>query len=192
MSIPFIHSTMMLTNGFSDQVALVSPATSFALKMLANFCATEEIYEQSIILLVVAMMLLAHAYRETVLILKCSPLNNIGLMDFAASKLSFRVLLSLLDSLITLSCCPKGIDSLLCIVFFDLGVSYNLIGAQMTGIMEALLLVQDDGRILLSLMTRRCPKLVPLWAAAICIRQVQRIFRKAARGNPPLGLPVAS
>jgi hypothetical protein len=41
-------------------------------------------------------------------------------------------------------------------------------------------------------MTRRCPKLVPLWAAAICIRQVQYIFKKSAGGTPPLGLPVAS
>ncbi len=138
------------------------------------------------------MMLPAHAYREIVLIPKCSPLNYIGSMDLVASKLSFGVLSSLLDSCITLSCCPEGIDSLLCSVFFDPGVSCNLIGAQMTGIMEALLPVQDDGQILLSLMTRRCPKLMPLWAAAICIRQVQRIFRKVAGGTPPLGLPVAS
>jgi hypothetical protein len=62
----------------------------------------------------------------------------------------------------------------------------------MTGIMEVLLPVQDDGRILLSLMTRRCPKLVSLWSAAICIRHVQHIFRKAAGGTPPLALPVAS
>ena len=62
----------------------------------------------------------------------------------------------------------------------------------MTGVMEALLPIQGDSKILLSLMNRRCPKLVPLWAAAMCIHQVQYIFKKSARGTPPLGLLVAS
>jgi hypothetical protein len=137
--------TMTLTNGFSDLTVLASPATSFALEMLAEFCATDEIYEQSIIALVVVMMLPARAYRQTVLIPKCGPLANIGSMDSAACKLSFSILPSYLDSCITLSCCPEGVDSLLCSVFFDPRVSCNLIGAQMTGVMEALLPIQGDG-----------------------------------------------
>ena len=184
--------TMMLINGFSDPIVLASPATSFALDMLADFCTTDKIYEQSIIALVVVMMLPARAYRQTVSIPKCGLPINIRSMDSAACRLSFSVLSLYLDSCITLSCCPEGIDSLLCSVFFDPGVSCNLIGAQMTGVMEALLPIQGDDRILLSLITKRCPKLVPLWAAAMCIHQVQHIFKKSAGGTPPLGLPVAS
>jgi hypothetical protein len=131
--------TMMLINGFSNLIVLAVLATSFALDMLANFCIIDKIYEQSIIALVVVIMLLAYAYRQAVLILKCGLLINIGLMG--SYRLSFSVLSLYLDNYITLSCYPKGINSLLCSVFFNLGVSYNLIGAQKIGVMEALLLI---------------------------------------------------
>jgi hypothetical protein len=85
---------------------------------------------------------------------------------FSACKLNFNLLFLYMDSCITLGCCPEGKDSLLCSASVDPGVSCNLIGAQTTGVMEALLSIQGNGRVLLSLMTRRCPKLAPLWAAA--------------------------
>jgi hypothetical protein len=108
------------------------------------------------------MMLLACAYKQTVLILKYSLLTNIRLIDGIACRFSCSVLLLYLDSCITLSCCPEGIDSLLCSVFFDLRVSCNLVGAQITGVIKALLLIQANGKLLLSLITRRCAKLVLL------------------------------
>jgi hypothetical protein len=189
---PEMMQTIILIDDFSNPTALASPVTSFALKMLVDFCTTDEIYQQSVIALVVVMMLPTRAYKQTVLIPKYGPLTNIGSIDGTACRFSFSVLSSYLDSCITLSCCPEGIDSLLCSVFFDPRVSCNLVGAQMTGVMEALLPIQGDGKLLLSLMTRRCAKLVPLWAAAVCIQQVQHIFKKSAGGTPPLGLPVAS
>ena len=85
---------MMLINGFSNLIVFASPATSFALNMLADFCTTNKIYEQSIIALVVVMMLPARTYRQTVLIPKCGLPINIGSMDSAACRLSFSVLLS--------------------------------------------------------------------------------------------------
>jgi hypothetical protein len=96
--------------------------------MLADFCIIYKIYKQSIIALIVIIMLLARVYRQTVLIPKCSLLTNIRLIDFIAYRLSFNILFSYLDSYITLSYCSKGIDSLLYSVFFNLGVSCNLIG----------------------------------------------------------------
>jgi hypothetical protein len=119
--------------------------------------------------LVVVMMLLARAYKQTVLILKYSLLTNIRLIDSIACRFSFSVLLLYLDSCITLSCCPKGIDFLLYSVFFNLRVSYNLVRAQITSIIKALLPIQANGKLLLSLITRQCAKLVLLWAAAVCI-----------------------
>jgi hypothetical protein len=54
----------MLLNNPRNQTVRVSLATSFALDMIASFCTTDEIYEQSIVLLVVTMMLPACAYKE--------------------------------------------------------------------------------------------------------------------------------
>jgi hypothetical protein len=107
-------------------------------------------------------MLLACAYKQTVLILKYSLLTNIRLIDSTAYRFSFSVLLLYLDSYITLSCCPKGIDSLLCSVFFNLRVFCNLVKAQIISVIKALLLIQGNSKLLLSLITRQCAKLVLL------------------------------
>jgi len=138
------------------------------------------------------MMLPDRAYRNEVLLLHCSPLRDPRNSDSATYEPCFNQLLLHLDSCITLSCNQEGIHSLLCSVFFDPKVSCNLIGAQMTGIIEAISPLYTDDRILLNLMTSRCPKLAPLWAAAICTGQVKNILEKSAGGTPPLNLPVAS
>lgn len=187
-----INQVAFLTYKPSDQTKWASPAASFALKMLADFCTTDEIYKQSIVALVVAMMMPARASGTPVLIPQYFPLINLKITNFAMCKLFFNEFPSYLDRCITLSCSPEGIDSLLCSVLFDPKVPCNLVGAQMTGIMEALIPLPEDGRVLLMLLSRRSPKLTPLWAAAICTRRVANIFRKSAGGTPPLELPVAS
>jgi len=176
----------------SDHPIPASSTTQSALQMLADVCTTEELFQQSIIALAVVMMLPSRAYKKTVLLPQRSPSIDLKGGATATGKSTFDELSSNLDKCITLSCSPEGIDSLLCSVFFDPAVSCNLIGGQMTGTMEALLPLHEGGKTFLRVISKQFPKLVPLWAAAICIHEAESIFGKCAGGTPPLDLPVAS
>jgi len=176
----------------SDHQIHASSTTQFALQMLADVCTTEELFQQSIITLAVVMMLPSRAYNKTVLLPQCSPSIDLKAGSTATRKSTFHKLISNLDKCMSLSCSPEGIDSLLCSVFFDPAVSCNLIGGQMTGTMDALLPLHEGGKTFLRVISKQFPKLIPLWAAAICIHEAEFIFGKCAGGTPPPDLPVAS
>lgn len=159
--------------------------------MLADVCTTDELFQQSIIALAVVMMVPSRAYNKTVLLPQCSPSIDLKAGSTATRKSTFHELTSNLDKCMSLSCSPEGINSLLCSVFFDPTISCNLIGGQMTGIMDALLPLHG-GKTFLRVISKQFPKLIPLWTAAICIHEAEFIFGKCARGTPPLDLPVAS
>lgn len=98
-----------------------------------------------------------------------------------------------LNSCITLSCSQKGIDSLLCSVFFDPEVPCNLVGAHLLGIAKAIESVKSNNpRAFANLMIKRCPNISPLWLAAIWSGQASGILACAMGGLPPISLPVAS
>lgn len=177
----------------SDDQVPASSTTQFALQMLADICTTEEQFQQSIIALVVVMMLPSRrAYTKAVQLPRDSPSMDLKGGATVTGKYMFDELFSNLGKCITLSCSPEGIDSLLCSIFFDPAVSCNLIGGQMTGALDALLPLHESGTTFLNAIANLFPKLVPLWAAAICIHEAESIFRKCAGGTPPLNIPVAS
>lgn len=97
-----------------------------------------------------------------------------------------------LDRCITLSCSWQGIESLLCSVFFNPTVPCNLVGAQMTGVLEALSQLKDDQRTLARVMANACPKLSLLWLAVILTGEAERIIRCVKGGTQPINLAAAS
>ena len=105
---------------------------------------------------------------------------------------SFDGFLPQLDKCITLNCSPEGVLSLLCAVFFDPTIPSNLVGAQMTGAMEAIAEIKGDRHTLLSALSRQCPRVALLWPAAICSGKLEGILRLAEGGTPPLNVPLAT
>jgi hypothetical protein len=93
-----------------------------------------------------------------------------------------------IDKCISLSCVFEGVDSLMCAAFFDPSVPCNLVGAQITGIKNALRPSDNEYRKLAASMTRKCPRFALLWLATIWSGQSKKIFRVATSPLPLLNL----
>ena len=104
----------------------------------------------------------------------------------------YEKLFDRLSSCITLSCSAKGIDSLLCSIFFEPTVPCNLIGAHLSGVTKAMEPLKNDPRILAPLMAKKYPKISPLWLATIWSGRANHVLQFVMGGLPPISLPVAS
>ncbi|KAI5464264.1 hypothetical protein BGZ63DRAFT_481612 [Mariannaea sp. PMI_226] len=71
----------------------------------------------------------------------------------------------LLDRLLTLSCNPRGVKSLLASIFFEPGVTSNICGIWLQGSL-AFLDTAKDPKILLRTLVKRDPELGALWLGA--------------------------
>ena len=107
-------------------------------------------------------------------------------------KLLYTRFIDFLERCITLSCSHEALDSVLCSVFFEPRVTCNLVKAHMTGVTAALEPIENDLRMLATVITRHSPKLGPLWKAAIWRGDFKRITSAVARGLPALNLSVSS
>ena len=170
----------------------VSADTALALEILDTFLTCKESRQQSLEALVAVMVMIDPLRSDHIKLpdpgtpLKHSDQSSVPAVAFSAG------LQSHLDRCITLSCSPEGVLSLLCAVFFDPSIPSNLVGAQMTGVMEALSVVKKDRRALLSVLSRKCPEIALLWPAAICAGKLEGILRSVEGGSPPLNMIVAT
>lgn len=96
-----------------------------------------------------------------------------------------------MNSAITLSCIPQGIDSILTSTFFDPTIPCNLARAYLTGIARALESLKGKHEHLALLMMKRNPEFGPLWLAALYYGRIRIILTSATRGLPPVHLGVA-
>lgn len=173
------------------QLPEVSPDSSSAFNILVDFCISEGITKECTAgTLAIVLTLPGHTISTIKLPPLVTPLNSNsarGEKDHYYDKL-----LECLNSCISLSCSRNGINSLLCSVFFDPKVPCNLVGAHLLGVTKAIEPVKRNQRAFANLMVRRCPKISPLWLAAIWSGQASRILVCSMGALPPISLPVAS
>jgi hypothetical protein len=134
----------------------VSLKSFLAFDIFVVYCKSEDIKRECIAALVIVMTLstyLDSSIKPPCLTTRLKPLK------FDASRGQnedfYESLFNCINSCITLSCISDGINSLLCGVFFEPTVPCNLVGAHMLGVMKAIGSLQNDPRILASLMAQK-------------------------------------
>ena len=97
-----------------------------------------------------------------------------------------------LNQCIIMSCTLEGVYSLLCGVLFDPAIPYNLIGAHLADITEAIETIEGSAEAFVRVMARKSPSTSPFWLTAVWTGQKRGILASALAGMPPLSLPMAS
>ena len=175
----------------SDTSREFTPITSWAFDFLNHFCAIKGIHTQSIAALAIVLTLTARTNNPIKLPTPCALIDSTQTSQ-APPHIYYDEEFIQLDKCITLSCSWQGIESLLCCVFFDPSVPCNLVGAQMTGALEALSQCKDDRRTLARVMANICPKLSLLWLAVIWTGEAEGIIKCIEGGTQPINLAAAS
>lgn len=164
--------------------------TSWAFDFLNHFCTTKNIHTQSITALAIVLTLTARTDNLIKLPIPCALVDSSQTSQVPPHIYYGEEFLQL-DRCITLSCSWQGIESLLCSVFFNPSVPCNLVGAQMTGVLEALSQLKDDRRTLARVMANICPKLSLLWLAVIWTGEAEGIIKCVRGGTQPINLAAA-
>lgn len=181
----------------------VSPDSSYAFQLLLRFCTWEKIGQECVAAaLAIVLMLPQSTVQIKIPPLNTAPVNIINSKDHREGILyeyfgSYRdeyydKIFKCLNQCITMSCTLKGISSLLCGVFFDPAIPCNLIGAHLSGIIEAIGSVQGDAEAIVRLMAKKSPSTSPFWLAAVWTGQSEKILSSALAGMPPLSFPMAA
>ena len=165
--------------------------TSWAFNFLNHFCASKDIHTQSIAALAIVLTLTARSNNPMKFPTPEALLDSTQTSQ-ATPRICYDEEFLQLDKCITLSCSWQGIESLLCSVFFNPRVPCNLVGAQMTGALEALSQLKDDRRTLARVMANICPKLSLLWLAVIWTGEAEGIIKCVEGGTQPINLAAAS
>ena len=180
-------------NGKADDIRVelieASPSPSLAFQILMDFCRSKNIVEEFFAALAIVMMLPDSTRPpSTPPVITASSIFKIH--DFPQHR--YYELFDNLDKCITLSCSPKGIDSLLCSSFFESSISCNLVGAYLLGAKQVIESIGSDSKSFLRLMSKKSPKFSLLWLAAVQFDQSARLVASSVGGMPPIHLPVAS
>jgi hypothetical protein len=165
--------------------------TLWAFDFLNHFCVSKDIHTQSIAALTIVLTMAAGTNKLIKLPTPCALLDSTQTSQAPPHICHDEEFLQL-DKCITLSCSWQGIESLLCSVFFNPSVPCNLVGAQMTGALEALSQLKDDRRTLARVMSNICPKLSLLWLAVIWTGEAEGVIKCVEGGTQPINLAAAS
>ncbi|KAI9841021.1 MAG: hypothetical protein M1837_001051 [Sclerophora amabilis] len=175
-----------------DNLVSVKPDSRLALETLGNVCASDEMRRQSLALLVSVLVMIDPMEPGIIKLPKPGPSPEPTARTHLPFTRPFNEILPQLDRCITLICSLHSVLSLLSAVFFDPTIPSNLVGAQMTGLMEAISEIKDDHHTLVSALSAQCPRVALLWPTAICSGKLDDILASAGEGTPPLSLPVAT
>lgn len=167
----------------------VSPDSSLAFDILAQFCASEGLEEEFVTGLATVLMLTSRHIPPP----KLNPPMMIAESTMPSRNRdarSDRVFWSI-DKCMSLSSTQDALDSLLCSVFFDPCVPCNLMGAASLGITDALFLTHNDYQRLVEAITDREPPLAVLWKAVVRSGQARPLLTMALKSLPPICLAAA-
>jgi hypothetical protein len=161
------------------------PSSTMALRYLSEFCAHHQISSQCLAALA-TVLLVPYQGRSHRLSLP-RPHTKPRLRHALSSSPSepvFQTQSRLLPFYISLSCNTQGIKALLHGVFYEPNVSCNLVGSWLEGALETIdaIIQQGDSVKLAAVMSRRQPRIGPIWLGAIILGIENQILRPVRAG----------
>jgi hypothetical protein len=91
-----------------------------------------------------------------------------------------------------MGCTLDAVDSLLCSAFFNPAVPCNAVGAQLTGIQNALEIETQRYGTLISGIRKNCPRIAAFWLGSIATGQAREVINFALSPIPPVNLVVGA
>ena len=167
----------------------VHPGSVYSFQLLENFCSSECTTKKSTAM-ALTVVLMHPKYRAGPIVSPPSAALEDVYRSSGVDEKFYNRLSKSHSRCITLSCCDKGITTLLCSAFFEPRLPYNLIGAHVSGARKEIESARSDAKVFARLMIRQNPKISALWLVAIWMGHAGRLLNCAFGGTLPVSLPV--
>lgn len=151
----------------------IRPSSEEALSYLLEYCELYNISSECKVALAASLFLPWKNSEQTSLILStpksCKAAKDKRLLKSRTWRSRIREEFYLLPYYMTLSCNVRGLRALLCGTFFEPSAPCNLVSPWLQSAFEVLdqVLVEKESTSLAIIMSKRQPRLAPLWLAAV-------------------------
>ncbi|KAL5340213.1 hypothetical protein BJX70DRAFT_407520 [Aspergillus crustosus] len=171
-----------------------------ALHYLSNYCALHGIVKQGYAALSAVLFLpLLHGSRKHIILPRPKFGNDQERRVEASSKRNVQLHLACvqedhhLDKLLTLSCHTRGLRSLLSSVFYEPGITCNVVSPWLQSIFAVINSVEDDrDRILTKMLMNRIPHLAFFWLGAALLDIQREVLQEGEHGLIPTEMHAAA